>query len=83
MNIIILNLSRRTTAEELIELFKTYGSVESCDIVMDKQNGESKGFGFINMPDDDESEAAIISLHGTELDGYRIRVKASNKAKPS
>ena len=79
-NIIVLNLSRDTTKEDLTALFQTYGPVESCDIVMDKQSGKSKGFGFITMNDEDEAEAAIISLHGTQLDGFKIRVKASNKA---
>ena len=79
MNIIILNLSRETSEKELTELFLTYGPVESCNIVMDKQSGQSKGFGFVKMMDEDEAEAAIISLHGTELSGYKIRVKASTK----
>lgn len=80
MNIIILNLSRDTTKAELTELFEQYGPVASCDIVMDKQTGLSKGFGFIQMNDEDEAEAAIISLHGIELDGYKIRVKTSTKS---
>lgn len=81
MNIIVLNLSRKTTAEQLIELFESFGPVESCNIVMDKQTGESKGFGFVQMKGEDESEAAILRLHGTEVDGYKIRVKASDKTK--
>jgi RNA recognition motif-containing protein len=81
MNIIVLNLSRKTTAADLIELFKFYGPVESCNIVMDQQTGESKGFGFVKMTGDDESEAAILRLHGTKVDGYKIRVKASDKTK--
>ena len=81
MNIIILNLPRITTAQELTELFKTYGAVESCDIVMDKQSGESKGFGFIEMSNDDEADEAIKKLHGTQFGGKKIRVKFSTKAK--
>ncbi len=79
MNISILNLSRQTTTAHLIKLFKTYGAVESCDIVTDKQTGQSKGFGFITMLDEDEAEAAIICLHGTKFGGNIIRVKAANK----
>ena len=75
MNITILNLSRQTTAAELTELFATYGTVLSCDIVMDKQSGLSKGFGFVRMLNDEEGKAAIASLHGKDFDGSRIRVK--------
>jgi RNA recognition motif-containing protein len=78
MNISILNLSRKTTAKELVELFKPYGAVESCDIVMDKKSGESKGFGFVAMVTDAEGNAAIKNLHGTKVGGNKIRVKASN-----
>ena len=81
MNINILNLSRKTTEEELIELFKVHGAVESCDIVMDKHSGTSKGFGFIKMLNDDEANAAIKSLHGKKVGGKKIRVKVSNKTK--
>lgn len=81
MNITILNLSRETTAKELIELFTLYGTVQSCDIVIDKQTGLSKGFGFIKMLNDKEANAAITSLHGKKVDGNKIRVKVSNKTK--
>ena len=81
MNIIILNLSRKTTAQELTELFKVHGEVESCDIVMDKDSGESKGFGFIKMLSDDAAQAAIKNLHGQKVDGRKIKVKVSNKTK--
>ena len=80
MNIIILNLSRETTKKDLIALFKEHGTVESCDLVMDKQTGKSKGFGFIKMSSDSESDAAIKSLHGKNVDGNKIRVKVSTKS---
>ena len=81
MNIIVLGLPRITNNEELTELFKTHGIVESCEIVMDKETEKSKGFGFIEMKNDDEANAAITALHGSKIGNNRIRVKASNKAK--
>jgi len=75
MNITILNLSRKTTAAHLVKLFSSYGKVQSCDIVMDKQTGLSKGFGFIEMLNDEEANAAITNLHGKDFDGNRIRVR--------
>ncbi len=79
MNIAVLNLSRQTTTAHLIKFFKTYGAVESCEIVMDKQTGSSKGFGFVSMPNAKEANAAISNLHGKKFGGNIIRVKASNK----
>ena len=81
MNITILNLSRKTTAAELIKLFTPYGAVQSCDIVIDKNSGLSKGFGFIEMLNNEEASAAIIGLHGKNVGGNKIRVKISNKMK--
>jgi len=79
MNINILNLSRETTEEDLIKVFSKYGSVELCDIVMDRQTGKSKGFGFIEMSSDKEAEAAIKGLHGQNVGGKKIKVKSPNK----
>ena len=80
MNVMILNLARSTSQKALTELFSQYGTVESCDIVMDKHSGESKGFGFIKMSSDEEANAAIISLHARKFDGNKLRVKLSTKA---
>ncbi len=77
MNISVLNLPRETTEAQLARVFREYGAVESCDIVMDKQTGKSKGFGFIQMLNEDEANAAIADLHGKRFDGNIIRVKAS------
>jgi RNA recognition motif-containing protein len=81
MNIIVLNLSRKTTIADLTELFKVHGVVESCDIVMDKESGKSKGFAFVKMADGDEANAAIQDLDGKRVDGFKMRVKVSNKTK--
>jgi RNA recognition motif-containing protein len=81
MHINILNLSGKITAEELSELFKAYGAVESCDVVLDKKSGKSKGFGFVKMLNHEEASDAIKSLHGKKIDGSKIKVKISNKTK--
>ncbi|MBT4922085.1 MAG: RNA-binding protein [Rickettsiales bacterium] len=77
MIINILNLSRRTTEKELAALFKVHGTVQTCDIVMDKKRRESKGFGFIKMSNDAEANIAIKHLHGMALRGKKIKVKDS------
>ncbi len=81
MNITILNLSRETTTAHLLKVFRNYGEVESCNIVMDQKTGLSKGFGFVEMSNEDEANAAIASLHGKKFGGNIIRVKAANKTK--
>lgn len=81
MNITVLNLARDTTAQDLIKLFTTYGAVQLCDIVMDKQTGLSKGFAFIKMLNDEEANAAITALHGQNFGGKKIRVKVPSKKK--
>ena len=79
MKLLIRNLPRSTTEDEIRSLFKPYGKVQSCTLVMDNKTGESKGFGFIEMPKAGQARAAIKSLNGSEIAGNRIRVK---KAEP-
>lgn len=79
MKIIILNLNRNTKEGQLNKMFNKYGTVESCNLVIDKEKGTSKGFGFVEMPNEDEANAAIIGIHGTKLDNQKIRVKASDQ----
>lgn len=62
-------------------MFEAFGSVQSCRLVMDKDTGASKGFGFIEMPKPGEAKAAMKNLNGTELEGSLIRVKKA-EAKP-
>jgi RNA recognition motif-containing protein len=81
MNISILRLSRDTSEKELTKLFAKFGKVESCDIVVDKESGESKGFGFIKMAEDEKGKTAIKCLDGREVDGSIIKVKALTKTK--
>ncbi len=78
MKIMILNLPRTTTEEELATEFKAYGNVATCDLVLDKETGTSKGFGFVEMPNAAEAEAAIAALNGKKLNNTnKIRVKPS------
>ena len=77
MNIYVGNLSWQMTDEDLRALFEQYGSVTSAKIVKDKVSGRSKGFGFVEMPNDDEARAAISQLHETEQSGRNIVVNES------
>ncbi len=79
MKIIALNLPREKTQEEITELFSKFGQVASCDLVMDTAKNISKGFGFIEMPDEAEATAAITGLHGKKIGGNKIRVKISDQ----
>ena len=82
MKLIIRNLDRSTTEEELKALFQKYGAVHSCDLVSDKASGGSKGFAFVVMSNPGEAKAAMKSLNSTTVDGSKIRVKkAVAKAK--
>jgi len=78
MKLTILNLARSTTKEELKALFEKYGSVESCDLVLDKSTGRSKGFGFVEMPKPEETEFAIKNLNNKKIANNKIRVKKIN-----
>ena len=75
MKIIMRNLSRETTESELLALFKAYGDVQYCKLVMDSVSGKSKGFGFVEMPKAGEAKVAIKSLNAREVGGQKIRVK--------
>ena len=75
MKLLIRDLARTTKEAELREMFEAYGSVQSCTLILDKETGGSKGFGFIEMPRSGEANAAIKNLNGKELDGSKIRVK--------
>ena len=80
MKLIIRNLARSTTEEELKALFLEYGTVQSCDLVSDKTTGESKGFAFVQMPKSGEAKAAMKNLNNLTVASNKIRVKkAENK----
>lgn len=76
MKLRILDLPRTTTEEELKALFAKHGKVVSCNLVLDKATGMSKGFGFVEMSSTAEAQAAIAALNGTKVLKNKIRVKA-------
>ncbi|WP_421850328.1 RNA recognition motif domain-containing protein [Marinomonas sp.] len=75
MKLLVRNLARNTTEDELRSLFAVHGTLQSCTIVMDKETGESKGFAFVEMPKVGEAKVAIKTLNGVDVDGSKIRVK--------
>jgi len=79
MKLLVRNLARSTTEAELRAMFEAYGTVQSCTLVIDKQTGSSKGFGFVEMPKPGEAKAAVKNLNYTDVAGNKIRVK---KAEP-
>lgn len=79
MNIYVGNLSRDVSEAELKEAFQAFGEVTSASIIKDKFTGESRGFGFVEMPNKTEAQAAMSGLNGKELKGRAINV---NEARP-
>jgi len=79
MNIYVGNLSYEVNKEDLQEAFGAFGQVESVNIIKDKYSGQSKGFGFVEMPAKGEGQSAIDGLNGKELKGRTINV---NEARP-
>ncbi len=77
MNIYVGNLSWNLKDQDLSNLFATHGEVTSAKIVTDKFTNRSKGFGFVEMANDDQAQAAIAALNGTEVDGRNIVVNES------
>lgn len=73
------NLSYETGNGELEKMFEAYGTVQSVQVIMDRDTGRSKGFGFVEMGSDQEAQAAIAGLGGKEVDGRTLTV---NEAKP-
>ncbi len=78
MNIFIAKLNFKTKTEDLEAAFAQFGTVTSCKIVLDKETGRSKGYGFVEMPDEQEANRAIEALNDKELDGRVIAVKPAN-----
>jgi len=75
MKLLVRNLSRSTTEHEIRTLFTAYGEVAECSLVLDQATGKSKGFGFVEMPNEEHAKAAIAKLHETRVAKNRIRVK--------
>ena len=83
MNIFVGSLPFKLEETELKELFEEYGEVASAKIITDKFSGRSKGFGFIDMPNDEEAQKAIDALNSTEVGGRVIVVNKSEERKDS
>jgi cold-inducible RNA-binding protein len=79
MNLFVAKLNFDTQEDELRSAFEQFGEVSSCSVITDKFTGRSKGFAFVEMPNDDEAQSAINALNETDLDGRTIVVK---KAEP-
>src|SRR5205085_5194505 len=77
--IYIGNLSYNTSSSELEQLFGAHGTVQSAEVISDRDTGRSKGFGFVQMGSDEEAQAAIAALNGKDVDGRALTV---NEAKP-
>lgn len=79
MNIYVGNLSPKTTEAELQQAFENFGEVDTAKIIKDNITGRSRGFGFVEMPNQEQAQSAIAALNGKELDGSLLTV---NEAKP-
>ncbi|WP_070972156.1 RNA recognition motif domain-containing protein [Vibrio sonorensis] len=75
MKLLVRNLARTTTEQEIRVLFSAHGSVTECNLVLDQETGLSKGFAFLEMPDDNEAKTALNSLNLTKVANSKIRVK--------
>jgi len=79
MNIFVGNLSYTATEDDLRDAFEQYGRVDSARIISDRETDRSRGFGFVEMPDDQEARAAIEALDGNSIGGREVKV---NEARP-
>ena len=79
MNVYVGNLAYSTTESDLRALFEQHGEVSSANLIVDRSTGQSKGFGFIEMPQKEQADAAIAALNGSDLNGRSITV---NEARP-
>ena len=79
MNIYVSNIAFNATTQDLRQLFESYGAVDKVSIITDRDTGQSRGFGFVEMPDSATAKAAIQGLQGKELAGRPLTV---NEAKP-
>ena len=83
MNIYVSNLSFNTSDAELQDLFSQFGEVASAKVITDRETGRSRGFGFVEMPNETEANAAIKELNGAEVEGKVIVVKVANEREKS
>ena len=83
MKLLVRNLDRSTTEEELNDLFQAFGKVQSCNLVIDQVSGLSKGFGFVDMPKAGEAKTAMKNLNNKTIGSNKIRVKRAEDKNPS
>ncbi len=81
MNIYVGNLDYKISEEDLKNVFEEYGNVSEVKIITDKYNGRSKGFGFVEMDNDEEAKTAIKELNGTDLENRQITVNEARAKK--
>jgi RNA recognition motif-containing protein len=74
MNIYVGNLSREVNEDDLLEAFKIYGQVGSVKVIKDKYTGESRGFGFVEMPNNSEADSAIKGLNGSKIKDSLLKI---------
>ncbi|EKB3552033.1 RNA recognition motif domain-containing protein [Vibrio parahaemolyticus] len=77
MKLLVRNLARHMTEQDIRKLFSVYGKVELCSLVLDQETGLSKGFGFVIMPDEAEAISALEALNLTNVEKSKIRVKVA------
>jgi len=77
MNIYVSNLSFNTSDTELNELFSTFGEVSSAKVITDRETGRSRGFGFVEMPSEDEGKDAMLGLNNKEVEGRAMSVSVA------
>ena len=78
MKLLVRNLARTTTEPEIQKLFSRFGAITECTLVLDKVTGDSKGFAFVEMPNETEGSAALTKLHMSTVAGSKIRVKLAD-----
>ena len=83
MNIFAGSLPFQLEEADLKELFEAYGEVSTVKLIIDRESGRSKGFGFVEMPDDEAAQSAITGLNGSEVKGRSIAVSQAEEKKPS
>jgi RNA recognition motif-containing protein len=82
MNIYVGNLAYRTNEDDLRQQFEQYGTVGRVDIISDRETGRSKGFGFVEMPNSDEANAAIQALDGSSVGERTLKVNEARERAP-
>lgn len=82
MNIYVGNLPHATSEDALRKLFEQFGKVEKAKIITDRDTGQSRGFGFVDMPSSDEAQAAIAKLNGSDLEGRKLNVNEARESQP-